>query len=1131
MSFINFNNRSDSQGARYTKAVVKEALLKIETKNEKKVDSLLEGLAGKITLNEALELFSQKLLAMSALDTARLKTLREVNESAEETLADDVNGELFTAWFDGTVSVTATTTNKTWDDGVPVLKELARGRSKTINLKIKGEFSVVHDVAQGWFYFTDGNTWYGLHQDDGYTDIIDLPFNTQYSESEAVDVNEARSIKKIQTEFDGVVADMAATVASWKSAEGDSKTQLLDKLKSLTQKRNDLTKELDLAIMGKDRNVELVGALESVVTEAMFKAKDHDKTLVSYAIDPKADEIYVISVAKVVDSGFPDVYKVPDKRFHVMFGMMLEDTWLTQYDKLPEAGDILPAPKKDKAFESKVTEGVMSEIDIIAKEAKNFKEFIKAFKTDNRYKGLDTAGEDKEFEAWLKSIYDAAKEDLDESVKIDELRLTSYGVKDLLKAVQNRLDLLPQLGFDKFKDVIHHLKYGDQEEQNELRDKLKELGVNVAYESVVTESKTISFTKASMMGSKLLNKIRIGTIIDTKGGQYEITGFGQQANAFKEFEATIDGKEVKVKLTAMYGLKLEVTDDVRSARFNKEEEINSIILESVVTEAVKEVVLSNEILDFLEERGILKASDAQKVHKDLTAFLKEKGINESKEADEAESILNDLLDERDMDELHGMSMEDALDTVEAYGHSGSKAKKIAQELVSMTNESLVNEGKDSALQDYVETVSQKTFKGGGNGQNLLDDAMGLAGHIDSYTLGRDTRGYEEDGFYEPATIALFKKLVDSMSADDIKNNQAEKFESLDLNEGAVKQFETDMADMIKNIKSGYGWIDPEYVADTWENSSDSIDFELVKGEIYKRLIAAKLLAYASDEDEEEAGTYVKSLKELGIKESVVTEANPHAKPAGLSKEETMEVAQRFADAMSKADGKKVTVNKRTLEEDSFDLDVDGEEFDGGSYNIFQNGNVMNMAVRNNPVYGKKNDSVDTIAKNMKKMSESVVTEEVLCEATVEMDAMDPDDKDFLKFLKKHKVEIIDKRMDGPGGGQPVITMQGKRKDLETVLADEELGWADPDLAEYIEESAVTKAPLSWEALIERVNRPINENLRSKVKTYIKRNEDELNALADSDNWDVIYDKMRSEFDIEEGSEEDKDLIDTFKFTF
>ena len=43
----------------------------------------------------------------------------------------------------------------------------------------------------------------------------------------------------------------------------------------------------------------------------------------------------------------------------------------------------------------------------------------------------------------------------------------------------------------------------------------------------------------------------------------------------------------------MYGLKLEVTDDVRSARFNKEEEINSIILESLITEA-KIKVTKNE---------------------------------------------------------------------------------------------------------------------------------------------------------------------------------------------------------------------------------------------------------------------------------------------------------------------------------------------------------------------------------------------------------------------------------------------------------------------------------------------------------------------------------------------------------
>lgn len=74
------------------------------------------------------------------------------------------------------------------------------------------------------------------------------------------------------------------------------------------------------------------------------------------------------------------------------------------------------------------------------------------------------------------------------------------------------------------------------------------------------------------------------------------------------------------------------------------------------------------------------------------------------------------------------------------------------------------------------------------------------------------------------------------------------------------------------------------------------------------------------------------------------------------------------------------------------------------------------------------------------------------EAKVEMDAMDPDNKDFLKFLKKNHVKIISKEKGGPGGGAAVITMLGSRKNLEAVLADGEYGWDDADLAEYIEES-------------------------------------------------------------------------------
>lgn len=97
-----------------------------------------------------------------------------------------------------------------------------------------------------------------------------------------------------------------------------------------------------------------------------------------------------------------------------------------------------------------------------------------------------------------------------------------------------------------------------------------------------------------------------------------------------------------------------------------------------------------------------------------------------------------------------------------------------EEFLNNLTESYVNEAVSSdELVKYVDALSQKTFKGGGNGQNLLDSAMELASHIDSYRKGRDTKGYEEDGWYGPITVTLFKKLVDQMSKDDITSNKEE----------------------------------------------------------------------------------------------------------------------------------------------------------------------------------------------------------------------------------------------------------------------------------------------------------------------------------------------------------------------
>jgi hypothetical protein len=147
--------------------------------------------------------------------------------------------------------------------------------------------------------------------------------------------------------------------------------------------------------------------------------------------------------------------------------------------------------------------------------------------------------------------------------------------------------------------------------------------------------------------------------------------------------------------------------------------------------------------------------------------------------------------------------------------------------------------------------------------------------------------------------------------------------------------------------------------------------------------------------------------------------------------------------------------------------------------------------------------------------------EVICEATVEMDALDPDNKDFLKFLKKNKVEIINKMMSGPAGQHPVITMQGKRKDLETVLADCDYGWCDGDLAEYIEEGnafgdAVRKAKEAGEEEFEFDGKTykVEEAAKDEQKAmelYVslvdlkkgKHSESELQSMSEDELFNLV----------------------------
>lgn len=82
----------------------------------------------------------------------------------------------------------------------------------------------------------------------------------------------------------------------------------------------------------------------------------------------------------------------------------------------------------------------------------------------------------------------------------------------------------------------------------------------------------------------------------------------------------------------------------------------------------------------------------------------------------------------------------------------------------------------------------------------------------------------------------------------------------------------------------------------------------------------------------------------------------------MTTQETAGHAERFAQYMSDKEGKTFTVTAGSVDGPSFDLDLNGEKYDGGSYLILRNGDIMNVALANNPIYanttmleGKKED--------------------------------------------------------------------------------------------------------------------------------------------------------------------------------
>lgn len=96
------------------------------------------------------------------------KSINEASEKpasliqfANDEKSEGKDAEIYLATFSGS-SMDAQSTNKMWDDGVPVTKYFTRGGFKKVSPK--GQIWIIE--SDDWWYFKDKGTWYAIRRAD-----------------------------------------------------------------------------------------------------------------------------------------------------------------------------------------------------------------------------------------------------------------------------------------------------------------------------------------------------------------------------------------------------------------------------------------------------------------------------------------------------------------------------------------------------------------------------------------------------------------------------------------------------------------------------------------------------------------------------------------------------------------------------------------------------------------------------------------------------------------------------------------------------------------------------------------------------------------------------------------------------
>lgn len=240
------------------------------------------------------------------------------------------------------------------------------------------------------------------------------------------------------------------------------------------------------------------------------------------------------------------------------------------------------------------------------------------------------------------------------------------------------------------------------------------------------------------------------------------------------------------------------------------------------------------------------------------------------------------------------------------------------------------------------------------------DGYGEFGGMDYYELldkmngGRGDRGRGIDlafGSEKVASRVLFPALVTQPNMFNYKTHDFTKEAKHDPNQSWYAGKEDEDEDI-------YGDGSPEYMGEGFQGQFYAPEYLEQK---YGKEMASKIEAEIDEMDEnsydrftgmesaEEVENYIVDIKDmLNLNEGTIEEKyNTY----------THKIAEKFAEYMSEKEGRDFTVTMNSVDEYSFDLDLDGEPYEGGSY-LLKGGDIINAAVPGNPVYAKINQFLE-----------------------------------------------------------------------------------------------------------------------------------------------------------------------------